>query len=586
MSKINPSDKGFTPSTLSYANELTGTDSKQKTALPPSISKKNDIPPGILVSKVPLPLTQRTVKSASPLVNLTSSSEGTAHLTSLNTLSPLIHQHLITHSFNSALFCSGKGTTETAIIDELAQGLIHSCHSENHTTYFDQVLNELNTLEKTNPAMASQVSFALRTAVLLAAQRTGGPMESWKVYTLPSPDKDKDFWAWIEKPGSWIPEAQALKAKYFQNTFVHSLNLAKKHNSPTVAMLKGGFGAGKTQHINQSYGGTAKGVIGPDTAKNIVRSPIKELNHSRAHLQASDAAFSQFDTLIKQISGTVVYDSSLSRASDVRAYLIKAEQSGKALEIADITRNDSARALAVLSRPVDGDDPRIPPAFVLRGADMDRKQRPDCMNAVLYPSTYTKDINITQQHRYELFGCNAAAADKRLLITIDATGEIQWAPQGDITKKEAINRMQEQGVLWDKKNQQFTHIDPNENWKKTLKTQLEQPVGKLIQSLNPGEKKIRHSVFSQRILPLKASEFTSPAGMYTQLDAQFTACISKEAFIKAFDELDSNKQRELIHDLQIKASQERTLSYLDLPATVALSLHAELKKDPWQKNTA
>ncbi len=526
------------------------------------------------------PIMSRTASLSNTTCQVNISSSLPDFLSGLGAIAPLTQKHLIEKDFNCPLFLSGQGANENQIIDELASALLSAKGSKENNIYFSEILDQLNVLEKDDPRLAISISFALRTAILIAAQRSGTPLESWQVYTLPSTEKDINFWKWIEKPSSWIPEAQAIKSRFFQNTFVHAMELAKTHKSPTVAMLKGGFGAGKTSLIRQNYGDNVQGVTGPDSAKKMIRQSTKEVSHSRSHLQASDAAFTQFDALIKQVEGTVVYDSSLSRASDVKEYLLKAEVANKSLKVSDITRNDTARSLAVLSRSVEGEDPRVPLSFILKGAATDRAQRANCMNAILHPQT-KGNIPIKQKHHYELFTCNKEGTDRRQILTLSSDGMVHWIPDKDILIEEATSRLHDEGIFFNTDTQQFEAIDPEEKWEQKLKEILNQSVGELLNHLGTKEQQERYTIFKKRMLPLASCTFNSPSSLYAALDKSFTECISREDFVKAFEVVPDVK--EFIASLNDKAEKGQILSYLDLPATVALNINAELKGNPWSE---
>ena len=185
---------------------------------------------------------------------------------------------------------------------------------------------------------------------------------------------------------SWMPEEQRVMGKWVETSIVKCIKLAQAHPSEDVILLKGGFGAGKTYLINKLLGEELSScVVAPDKAKEVVRRYFPHMPHSIAHMQGSAISYKFFNEMLT-MPGTIVYDSALSNPSDLQKYISKAEGAkglGKKVIVYDVARLDVLRTLAVLKRPIDGEDPRIPPEDIISGAIASKLSRIDCMNKVL-----------------------------------------------------------------------------------------------------------------------------------------------------------------------------------------------------------
>jgi hypothetical protein len=294
-------------------------------------------------------------------------------------------------------------------------------------------------------------TFALRSALLLASIKDNGGLLSWMVYTKSGKPDAKFVWDWFDMWKNWVPEAQGAMAKFSEITLIKAKKLADVHTANRVVLLKGGFGAGKTRMTKKlieeestkgtsttessSREGLAAGVVAPDIGKRVVRRAMETVPHGIAHMQGSQIAFKLFDDMIQQVKGDVVYDSSLSFSDDVQKYLDKSLAAGKRMVIYDVARNDMARVLSVLKRSVGGDDPRIPPDFIINSALTDKKNRVACMNVIL-----NAEIKKGQKTpEYHFVGTNAQGWD---------TQEVMVLTPHNIQKKhpEMIERLALEGI--------------------------------------------------------------------------------------------------------------------------------------------
>ncbi|WP_067522263.1 hypothetical protein [Endozoicomonas ascidiicola] len=436
------------------------------------------------------------------------------------------------------------------------------------------------------------MSFGLiRSAILQASEENGAGIQSWEAFTHtpPSEAQGNGFWTWLEKPSSWIPEAQGAAAKYTEQAWIKALNLAKSHPEQQVIAYKGGFGAGKTSHGKAEFGDQFSGSVAPDSAKRVVRKALP-VSHATAHTQGSDMAFKLFNGLIKRPMGTIIYDSSLSSAGDVKDLSRKSSNAGKPLKVIDITRDDKARALAVLAREIDGEDPRIPLSFIEMGAERDRKQRPDCMNAILDSQQVTtieskSTPKKNRPHTYEFHCADSLGADRQLVCTLKSGKSPIW--NESLTKDEINTRLASQGIKFNTDTDRFEQLNPNEVWKDKLRDQLKKPVHELIQGLSDGEAKIRRACFSERSLPLKFNLYElTPRTLYTKLTADIRSKISVEAFEASFEPLSEQERIDTLKLFQQPINTEISTTYLDLPAVVAIELHRAFRSTPecWKTN--
>ena len=501
--------------------------------------------------------------------------------------------------FDSRMFLSGKGHTQEQQIESLSNALMDDLNFHTNQPVKQALHQLLDELKKEDFTEDNGHNFALRSAILLASERCGADIDSWKVYTKVRPAHES-FWSWIEKPSSWVPEAQAAAAKYTETAFIKALSLAKKHPETLVMAYKGGFGAGKTSHGKETFGTDEtgspyfNGSIAPDSAKHAIRKSLPVSHHS-AHIQSSNLAFNLFDGLIrKKGMGTIIYDSSLSRSSDVVDMIKKSEAAQKPLKIIDVTRDDRARVLAVLAREVEGEDPRIPADFLLEGASRDRQERPSCFNAIMNSRSFSVVDNKTGKekqlsHHYDFYCGDETGGDRQRLFTLSSGNPPIW----NITPSQSMDNIQSrlagQGISFDTKAQQFIPKNSHENWESVMKKELHKPVKELVKGLSDGERKIREKQFSQRTLFFdRPMSDMSIDAFYDALPLSVSQHISLEKTSGSFSVLDSETRHNTLKALKACSQQfNQPMSYMDLPTLFALEFHRSLMSSPvhWESGS-
>lgn len=497
-------------------------------------------------------------------------------------------------SFDSRMLLSGKGRQQEEQVNELADALLEGLlfNTENSPQEaLKQLLADVH-----DEKQDSDHDFFLRSAILLASEKVGAGIHSWQVYTHKKPE-GVDQWTWLEKPSSWVPEAQAAAAKHTETAFIKALNLAKTHKEEQVIAYKGGFGAGKTSHGTEAFGYDEnnaplfKGSISPDAGKQLVRKTMP-VSHNSAHVQGSNVSFNLFDGLISKKMGTIVYDSSLARSSDITGLISKSEAAQKSLKVVDIVRDDRARFLAVLARTVSGEDPRIPVSFLLSGASMDRAERCKCFNTVINSKESIVVDKIdkkekTLSHVYEFHCANQAGSDRQLLFTLHSDGTPDWNITKNMSMTNIEERLTSQGISYDGTTNQFMLIDSKENWREVMKEELRKPVSELVAGLSNEEGKIRTKQFSSRTITFdRAMSEVSIEALYEALPLSMTSAISLEGLSESFSVLDNNDL-----DNTLKAFKEcsqspdgKGMSYMNIPTSLALEINRLLinRPDTWQ----
>lgn len=373
---------------------------------------------------------------------------------------------------------------------------------------YDQLAQEAY---KSNSLKVIPSTFMVRSALLVASQNAGANLESWMVYTKGNKPESKELWTFLKYWNNWTPEAQGVMAKFTEATWIKTRQLSIKQNERRVLLLKGGFGAGKTTLAKELFAKSASGVVAPDAAKQVVRRSLREASHASAHNQGSQLAYSLFDDFIKSLSGTIAYDSSLSRPSDVENYLAKAKQAGKKMEIHDVARNDIARSLAVLRREVSGEDPRIPPDRILASALLDKMKRVECMEVILNDTTEDDSL----RPEYHLYGANSQGSDRKEILVLSSK------QKADLTQgQESIDRLLLEGIEVDKENKKLVFNIQEDELKTYYQKRFDQPVKNLVeQELSEEEAKLCQETFSTRIFPLDPGTIIdSPETLYQALD--------------------------------------------------------------------
>lgn len=485
-------------------------------------------------------------------------------------------------TFQTAAFLSGQNNQQTLQVTKLCKAIKGEFYHESSKNIID-LLEHIKHKDSHNPKEATRHSFLLRCAILQLSEEEGLGLQSWQTFTHASPPEvtSNTFWPWLEQPKNWIPEAQGAAAKYMETTWIKALELAKKHPEQMVVAYKGGFGAGKTYHGTTKYGDNFAGSVSPDKAKKVIRKALP-ISHAAAHVHSSDLAFKLFDGLIKHPTmGTIIYDSSLSSVRDVKELIKKSEAAGKPLQIIDITRDDKARVLAVLARPVEGEDPRVPLHNILLGAERDRKERPACLNAILEePGVTPKDgQKKTIVHNYELHCSDAEAADSQLICTLNSGQSPKWNDK--LAPEEINDRLSRQGIKFNTNTERFEAISSTENWQNELMKLLKQPVKMLVKDLSSKESQVRERNFSQRILPLtKDIPILTPANLYESLAPKIRSVLSSESFIRSFTPLEYEEQQDVIKKFQQSHDIGIPVNYMDLPVVMAIELHKAFTQTP------
>jgi predicted kinase len=453
--------------------------------------------------------------------------------------------------------------------------------SEMEGIRFDAYKMCVGLLDKFDDKFPDKSTFLLRNAVLLAARQEGFELESWQAFTRGGkPRSVHDIWSFVEKMQNWIPEVQGAFAKFAEIVITNAAVLAEKNSTGgetgKVYLLKGGFGAGKTRFAKTLFQETTKGIVAPDEGKKVVRRSSPTLTHSQAHIQGSQIAYAIFDDLLKTIVGDVVYDTSLSNPQDIRSYLKKAHDVGKRVVIYDVARNDIVRALSVLARTVDGDDPRILPNRILESTVSDKLNRASCMAAILEDTVPNNAKNLASE--YHFLSSNSGGADSQEILTLRSGGHV------DFSNTSLLNRLEAEGVL-------LTYDANSKQWKSdctldraTLKQQLAlqfcQPVSELLNDVDPEIRKQLKSVFEKRVFefvrsPHDLNEF------YNGLPQKLQDALPYKELKNAFNQV---PERDMEAFFKRIASSTK-ISYLDLPLGVALYLNAKLSQDPWKEKT-
>ncbi len=296
-------------------------------------------------------------------------------------------------------------------------------------------------------------------------------------------------------------------------------------------------------------------------------------------------AFNLFDGLIdRQGMGTIVYDTSLSRASDIENMIKKAVKAGKPFKVVDIARDDKARMLAVLGRKVDGEDPRIPASFLLAGAKRDRAGRAECLNTVLKSQKsqhIDKKTKETKEliHSYELYCGDSTGSDRQWLVTLKSSESPQWNP--DLSKEEIEHRLASQGIRFNADSGLFELLNPSEDWSAVLHKELHKPTRELIGNLSEGEAAVRQKQLMGRTIQfVRPLASKSAEDAYYSLALPLTLTLPKEAFLDAFSVLDAEATQQLLNDMYEASKEEQPISYMDLPTLFALEFNRYLTATP------
>jgi hypothetical protein len=419
-------------------------------------------------------------------------------------------------------------------------------------------------------------TFYIRSALLAAAQEDSASIDSWMVYTKKGkPSSSNELWGFLDEWKNWVPEAQGKIAKYIETAVSKIRVLSREYADNDIVLMKGGYGAGKTRMTQALFAQQNEAVVGPDKAKHSVRRSMPALTHAKAHIEGSQVAFQLFDACIRDINGTVAYDSSLSDPADIKNYIQKIKESKRynkalsplaneqpVLKIYDLARKDEARFLAVLRREVQGEEPLIPPELIKRGAIKDKMNRLDCMKAVMNETGLNVEYNFISG---DTAGWNT-----------DFVAKIQSCSRPIELKKENISRLALEGFVPESfASGSLASVLTKEKVEANFDQIFQQPVYKIMQGLSLQENRENDYIFSNRILidsieqPIK-----SVRELYALLHPKVKVAIPKEAFEKAFEGIN---EANFLKDI----NEAKRLTYLELPFVTAAAIHCQLNSDPF-----
>lgn len=494
-------------------------------------------------------------------------------------------------SFNIQAFLSGApsanekndGVMET--LQHHIEGLVQKIMDDkgiSRDAAYGQVIGLLDRLDAAMidlyraDGTAPKSTFGLRAATLLQAQKDGVPLHSWTVFTAsgkPSP-RSNELWNFLDRWQNWVPEAQGKFAKFVEAAKVRTEQMSSKYEENQVVLLKGGFGAGKTRLARQKFEEQANGATAPDKAKEVVRRSMPTVPHAIAHTEGSQVAYRLFDGVINDVSGTVVYDSSLSNPADIVDYVRKVKASKRfnsnlpataagqpKLVIYDVTRKDAARFLAVLRRDVGGEDPRVPLGHIRRGAVYDKMNRAGCMNVAMNE----KALNV----EYHFLSGDKTGWDTQLVAVMSHEKGIEVEEQyRDRLGLEGLKVSGDQVDLTLSKEQIEDDIE----------AVFDQPVKEIMLSLSAKENEGNEEVFGGRVIIDSEADVGEPKSvedLYKAMTPKMQKAITQEEFEGAFEGV-SNEQK-----AHLCEAAKDGMSYLDLPYRAAVNIHSKLQNDPW-----
>lgn len=428
-----------------------------------------------------------------------------------------------------------------------------------------------------NSHFTSPSTFLLRSAILLSCQSQGIGLQSWMTYTKSGKPDHRDMWTFLDNWNNWVPEAQGAMMKFSEATYIKAKELADKHPDNHLILLKGGFGAGKTRLAGELVQESVSGVVAPDYGKRVVRQSLDTLSHSSAHIQGSQIAYRLFEDMIKDISGTIVYDSSLRWARDVKGYLDKSEKVEKKMVIYDVTRHDMARILSVLKRDVKGDDPRILPDDIIKSAIDDTLDRANCMNIVLNAQVKKGKEHLAPEYHFISGDAEGWNNEKMLILS---PGKLE-KKHDDVMQRlalEGINITETKDAITGESKIQMAQSLTKEQLERYFDHECEQPVKDVMERISAKERETLTQVFGNRQISLDIlthGVVHDAASFYAALPQEIKKVLSEKAVINAFSSLKSNTRKLFFQNLPSQ------ISYLDLPLRAALILHANLQGDPW-----
>ena len=455
----------------------------------------------------------------------------------------------------------------------LAKEIVLSGDAENLEDAYKMLVGVLDKYDESavnqfkENGITPESSYFIRTALLKASHADGCGLATWHVYTKGGKPDGDHLWSFLEKGKNWIPEAQGTRAKWIEVTIVKTTALSENHTSKNVVLLKGGFGAGKTRFINLMFGEHAAGAVAPDKAKQIDRRSNSDIPHSAAHFHGLQAAYEMGNEMIHKQDGTVIYDSSLSNPADISNYLRECKKAGKKMVVYDVARNDMARVLSVLNRSVGGEDPRIPPDLIISSAVKDKMNRVKCMEVVLNNATNDKNLN----PEYHFIGGDKEGWNTAEVMVLSSNGKIELQPNAE-------ERLGFEGIQIHVKENKLELMHDEALLQKYYNDQFEKPVRDIMKEISVSEQ-ANLSVFKSRSFPMKPGvKVDSATDLYLALPKYIQAAISQKAFENSFASVQDDARHKFFSEIQSKSE----FSYEDLPLRVALSIHQNLKSDPWK----
>lgn len=251
------------------------------------------------------------------------------------------------------------------------------------------------------------------------------------------------------------------------------------------------------------------------------------------------------------------------------------------MAIYDVARNDMARTLSVLKRPVGGEDPRIPPDFIIRSAINDKVNRVACMEVILNDNTEVErngDGEIIKDIRpeYHFIAGDEKGWNTEKVMVLGPQGRMDFNKEMDLTKIK--ERLALEGIEVHNSDKNIKLTVNRESLASHYNEQFEKTVKEIKDTLSAEEQETL-GVFKERIFQIAHGQvINNPKELYASLPQNTQDAIPQKAFEAAFESISSETRLKFFTSIQGKTE----FSYEDLPLRTALTVHQNLKSDPWK----
>lgn len=283
----------------------------------------------------------------------------------------MMHYDAIVYRFDSrctALFGAHKDVGQiwpqevSRCVEELRACIVQPLSYKQLIGYLDHVHQQ-----------SGQDLYALRRLIFFAAD---GQIESWQAFTTSKYVDAVGFWPFIENPNNWLLERRMLQQRAMVSLFIRAavvhdtITIDSQCDGAQLMIYAGPYGAGKSSRLRQQFFGVLAdlpfGTLGSDVFKLLISHSFDGgVPFASLHTECSQLSYFVIKQWSAQVKGAWLLDIPLATPQDLTRLLDAHVNNTLIIDALHVPLHISL--LRVLSRSIDGTDPRIPFRTLVQG---------------------------------------------------------------------------------------------------------------------------------------------------------------------------------------------------------------------------